>query len=159
MTGAQLVDTLYPQTAERVREAIAAWEKAGLTVGITSAYRSFREQAVLYRAHQAGGPQATAPGHSFHNVRRAIDFVPLTAGQPDFGPSGGGPASDAYWELLERVALIGEGASLEWGGRWKGRKQRDGYHLQDTWCQACGIYVGSSEADHFNESGSCAVNG
>ncbi len=58
-----------------------AWEAAGLTVTIESAYRSYASQALTFnswvsRIGQAGALLRTArPGHSEHQLGTAIDFT------------------------------------------------------------------------------------
>jgi zinc D-Ala-D-Ala carboxypeptidase len=59
----------------------AAWEAAGLTITLESAYRSFADQAATFnswvaRLGYAGGLLRTArPGHSEHQLGTAIDVV------------------------------------------------------------------------------------
>jgi hypothetical protein len=47
---------------------------AGLPAGITSAGRSFAQQAKLYAAFLAGGGKAARPGTSKHETGRALDL-------------------------------------------------------------------------------------
>ena len=137
-----LIDSLYPQTLVKVRKFLDACHAVGLDVRVYSGYRSFAEQARLYQAYQDGtGPRAAPPGSSFHNVRRAVDFLcyrgglPIERGDdPDYGKAG---------EIAEKCGLA-------WGGRWN---HPDFDHVEDEECVTCGIEVGPKGASHFDETG------
>ncbi|MGI8576189.1 MAG: peptidoglycan-binding protein [Egibacteraceae bacterium] len=52
-------------------------DAAGITISVTSGYRSIAEQEVLYQRYLAGtGNLAAKPGTSFHNFRGAADTAP-----------------------------------------------------------------------------------
>lgn len=144
MSSRRLED-LYPQTRAKVDAWLTDCECQGLDILVTSTYRSFAEQAELYaQGRTKPGKRVTnaKPGSSFHNVRRAVDFVPLTGGKPNWSATN--PA-------LLKAAEIGEKHGLAWGGRWKSFK--DMLHLEDEQCDIHGV-VGP-KATHFNENGTC----
>jgi LAS superfamily LD-carboxypeptidase LdcB len=68
---------------------------------VTSSYRSYSEQYMLYRRYLLGQSKypAAAPGRSYHNYGRAWDVDDADTGQ------------------LEEMGAIWE----SWGGRWGGR--------------------------------------
>jgi peptidoglycan L-alanyl-D-glutamate endopeptidase CwlK len=93
---------------------------------ITSGYRNFQEQALIF-AKGRKMPEGTVidrkkvvtnarPGESWHNYGLALDFVPIVAGKP-------------VWveEEFELYGIEAEKYGLEWGGRWK---RPDRPHLQ-----------------------------
>jgi hypothetical protein len=106
---ASLDSAFQPYALEIRRQALAA----GIPFTFTSGLRSYSDQAELY-AHPElhPGTPAAAPGTSKHEVGFAFDFT--------------GPRSD---DEYERVAEIGEGMGLTWGGRWGG-DQRDRVHFE-----------------------------
>ena len=114
---------LCPRTKEK---ALAFKEKCaeqGIEVIFTSTYRDKESQDTLYaQGRTKPGPIVTEVrgGYSFHNHRVAFDFVPVINGK-------------AVWDdklLWERCGTIGKDCGLEWGGSWKGFKDRP--HMQDT---------------------------
>lgn len=104
---------------------VAECEKAGIDVLIYCTYRSSEEQDSLYRKGRSGAPGPIVTnargGQSWHNHRRAFDFVPLVHGK-------------AAWEntkLYKTCGEIAEKVGLEWAGRWKG-SLRETAHCQYT---------------------------
>jgi zinc D-Ala-D-Ala carboxypeptidase len=75
-SGAKLVRAVLMDDLADMRDA---WEAAGLTITVDSAYRSYAAQAATYESWVAQiGPQAAAartarPGHSEHQLGTAID--------------------------------------------------------------------------------------
>jgi len=139
------LDDLFPQTRAKVEAWLAECKRQGLDILITSTYRSFAEQDALYAISRTKpGKKVTNAkgGQSQHNVRRAIDFVPLSHGKPNWL---------ATSPDLLKAAEIGEKLGLAWGGRWTGFKDR--LHLADQHCATHGD-VGT-KATHFNEDGAC----
>ena len=59
----------------------AAWQAAGLTIVVESAYRSYEDQAATFDAwaasigHEAALLRAARPGHSEHQLGTAIDVT------------------------------------------------------------------------------------
>jgi LAS superfamily LD-carboxypeptidase LdcB len=63
-------------TALAFREMQRAAAVDGITITIQSGFRTFERQAELYRAYRAGvGNLAARPGHSNHQLGRALDIV------------------------------------------------------------------------------------
>lgn len=139
------LDALHPQTREKVEAWLQDCQHQGMDVRVYSTYRSFAEQRALYARFQAGGPTAAAPGHSFHNVRRAVDFFCYRNGQQI--EDGGDPE-------YQKAGELGEDRGLKWGGRWQHRPDFD--HLEDEHCSEHGE-VGPHAPMHFNEAGDCQV--
>jgi peptidoglycan LD-endopeptidase CwlK len=94
-----LEDWLYP-TADTF---VGYLQASGLGVYVTSARRSFAQQAALYDRWLAGASDypAAPPGTSYHEFGRAFDL----GGYPKDWP--GWPVLGRIWESL--------------GGRWGGR--------------------------------------
>jgi zinc D-Ala-D-Ala carboxypeptidase len=64
-----------------LRAMVAAARRAGVTLRVTSGYRSYDAQKLLYRHYvallgaQAGALRAARPGHSEHQLGTALDFA------------------------------------------------------------------------------------
>jgi D-alanyl-D-alanine carboxypeptidase len=74
-------DSLEPQFKQDVIDLLTPSEYHW---AIIYGYRTLAEQEVLYQAHLAGGPLATAPGNSAHNYGLAVDVQLLVNGQQDW---------------------------------------------------------------------------
>lgn len=89
-----------------------------------SGTRTWEEQAELRRKYKAGGPQAAAPGYSWHNYGVAIDCAVF---------KGKIYCDDTQPALAERVhaacAQHAKTCGLLWGGEFKG-KSCDPPHYQ-----------------------------
>jgi peptidoglycan L-alanyl-D-glutamate endopeptidase CwlK len=109
------IEDLHPTVQDKCRAHMAACEEAGITLIVTSTYRSPEEQAVLYaQGRTAPGKIVTKakPGQSMHNHRLAYDVVPLRNGKPVWGTSG----EDGV--LWQKVGALGVEQGLEWAGSW-----------------------------------------
>jgi len=112
---------LLPEVQVRARRLIKAAAEAGLTLRVTSAYRTWQEQDKLYRQGRSAPGRIVTKlrgGQSWHNFRRAFDVVIMRNGVPQWA---------ANYVVVGR---IGEQLGLEWGGRWRGFP--DVYHFQLT---------------------------
>jgi peptidoglycan L-alanyl-D-glutamate endopeptidase CwlK len=121
------IEDLHPTLQAKCRAHIAACEEAGISLIITSTYRSPEEQAVLYaQGRTAPGKIVTKakPGQSMHNYRLAYDVVPLRNGKPVWGTTG----EDAT--LWQQVGALGVAQGLEWAGNWV--KFKESAHFQWT---------------------------
>ena len=121
------IEDLHPTVQDKCRAHMAACEEAGITLIVTSTYRSPEEQAVLYaQGRTAPGKIVTKakPGQSMHNHRLAYDVVPLRNGKPVWGTSG----EDGV--LWQKVGDLGVEQGLEWAGSWKTFKEYA--HFQGT---------------------------
>ncbi len=111
MINSRKLEDLNPHVATLCKAFIAACDKSGINVIITSTYRDNASQAALYaQGRTAPGQKVTnaKAGESFHNYRVAFDFVPIVNGKADW--------NDA--SLFEKCGEIAEGLGLEWAGRW-----------------------------------------
>lgn len=123
MINSRKIEDLLLTTAAKCRAFIDGCAKAGIDVIITSTYRDAESQNALYaQGRTLPGKKLTnvRGGDSFHNHRRAFDFVPIVNGK-------------AIWndaELWDRCGAIAEKVGLEWGGRWA--RFPDKPHCQDT---------------------------
>ena len=116
------LDDLEPDTRARAERFIAACAEAGIDVLIYCTHRSGAEQDALYaQGRSKPGPVVTnaRAGQSWHNWRRAFDFVPLVNGKAAWNDS----------DLYRRAGIIAEQCGLEWAGRWTG-KLRETAHCQ-----------------------------
>lgn len=102
----------------------------GITVQITSTYRSIEEQDRLYAQGRTttGNVVTNAKGgQSMHNWKVALDFVPVKNGVAQWNDK----------ELFTKIGQIGESCGFEWGGRWTSfldlphLQYTAGYSLQD----------------------------
>ena len=121
------IEDLHPTVQAKCRAHMAACEEAGISLIITSTYRSPEEQAVLYaQGRTAPGKIVTKakPGQSMHNHRLAYDVVPLRNGKPVWGTSG----EDGV--LWQKVGALGVEQGLEWAGSWV--KFKESAHFQWT---------------------------
>jgi len=120
--------TVYPDLADRVRNAAARLEAQGTYILIPPD-GGFRTAARQNELHAQGRSRpghivtnATA-GQSMHNYGLAIDAVPYLSG----------PGSQPNWrastpQFMAMVAAM-KAEGLEWGGDWKG-KLADFDHFQ-----------------------------
>ena len=130
---------LHPAVRAKATAHLMACEAHGIDLLVTCTYRSIAEQDALYaQGRTKPGKKVTKAkgGQSFHNYRLAYDVVPLRNGKPVWGTSG----EDG--KLWQRVGELGEGAGLEWGGRWRGLI--DLPHFQ---------YTGGKPLSHFQNGG------
>lgn len=121
------IEDLHPTVQAKCRAHMAACEAAGISLIVTSTYRSPEEQAVLYaQGRTAPGKIVTKakPGQSMHNHRLAYDVVPLRNGKPVWGTSG----EDGV--LWQKVGALGVEQGLEWAGNWV--KFKESAHFQWT---------------------------
>ncbi len=104
------IATLEPVTAKLAREHLRRLADKGLNFKVTSARRTFQEQARLYaKGRTAPGPRVTnaRAGYSWHNFGTAYDLTLF---------SGKNPVWDS--KHYDTAGRIGEELGLEWGGRW-----------------------------------------
>ena len=118
------IEDLYPEMQPKVLALIAACQAQGIDLLITSTVRTLAEQAALYaQGRTTPGDIVTKarPGESFHNVRRAIDVVPLVGGKAIW--------TSMFWEEIGR---LGENQGFVWGGTFRTRKDKP--HFEWQWC-------------------------
>lgn len=128
MSSRNLLD-LHPEMNRLANAMLSAATAQGIDLLVTCTWRSNEEQAELYaQGRTAPGRIVTnaKPGQSMHNhtvqgapSSLAIDVVPLRHGKPVW------KADDPLWA---QVGALGEGAGLEWAGRWK--RFREAPHFQ-----------------------------
>lgn len=113
---------VHPAVERRVIQLIEQAHKEGIAVMMTSGFRSFYQQALLYgqgrpwytydgkKVGRSGSRVTNAkPGQSVHNYGLAVDFALVN--------SHGNP----YWTFnkdWKRVAAIGKKLGFMWGGDW-----------------------------------------
>lgn len=101
---------LHPVARKKFSKFINALEKRGWTVYITSGFRSYDKQTMLYRDN----PKNAAPMTSFHNYGLALDFnfqkgkVFLKKATPK-----------AIWEQ-SGIPSLAASYGFRWGGNFKG---------------------------------------
>jgi peptidoglycan L-alanyl-D-glutamate endopeptidase CwlK len=134
MTSSRNIDDLHPYVAMMCHDWVAACQRAGIDVLITSTFRDNASQDAIYaigRTVRGADPiPVVRPmgrtltnakgGQSFHNYRLAFDFVPLIGGKPQWNDL----------PLIRQCGEIGENLGLEWAGRWT--KFKELLHLQYT---------------------------
>jgi len=130
---------LHPTVRAKATAHLMACEAKGIDLLVTCTYRSIDEQNALYaQGRTAPGKKVTNAkgGQSFHNYHLAYDVVPLRNGKPVWSTTG----EDG--KLWQRVGELGEGAGLEWAGRWI--KFREWAHFQ---------YTGGKPLSYFQNGG------
>jgi len=102
-------DYLNPDFLERLLNLLASASYEYRNYVCYFGYRSYKEQRMLYQAHQFGGPRAAPPGLSAHNYGFAVDVFYQTAG---------GKASwdEAFYMPLKELCADHK---LAWGGDFK----------------------------------------
>lgn len=120
--GIEKTTALYPAVGEMTRCVMHIAEDQGISVGCFHAYRSFEEQAELYRVGRDAqdrivGPIKTnaGPGRSWHNYGLAPDLVLLTP-EGEWTWDYDDPEILAKYETLGR---IGKMIGLTWGGDFR----------------------------------------
>ena len=123
----QRLGRLHPILAIRGSCMIDLCAHEGITILVTQAVRTWKEQDKLYAKGRTVPPIGkkhrvtnAKGGHSFHNFGLAFDIVVLnSAGKPDWD------TSNPAWK---RAGQIGKSVGLEWGGTWS--KFKDLPHFQ-----------------------------
>lgn len=114
--------TLKPETRRLAERLVgAAWEEMRIDLRVTSGTRTMAEQQALYdQGRTKPGKRVTnaRPGYSWHNFGLAFDVTVFEGTKPRWD----GPEYDAVGKLGERLGL-------EWGGSWKGFKDRPHFQL------------------------------
>lgn len=126
---AEKLASLHPIVTLRGRCMVDLCAHAGLAILVTQGLRTWAEQDVLYSKGRTKAPIGkqyvvtnAKGGHSWHNFGLAFDIVVLDAiGKADWD------ASHPGWG---EAAELGKSVGLEWGGDWKGFKDRP--HFQYT---------------------------
>ncbi len=115
---------INPQLANRIRLAAAELKAQGITIRVTSSYRTFAEQDALYaqgRTKPGSIVTNAKGGQSLHNYGLAVDVVPIVNGQPKWD------VPESTWQ---KIGAAGKRQGLEWGGDWTSFKDRP--HFQMT---------------------------
>ena len=103
------INELHPSIRNRVRAFINDAAKQSIFLRVTSGYRSWVEQGVLYNQGRTtpGNVVTNAePGESTHNYGLAFDLVEMINGQPQW---------NGRWS---EIAAIGKSHGFKWGGDW-----------------------------------------
>jgi peptidoglycan L-alanyl-D-glutamate endopeptidase CwlK len=132
------IKKLHQKVQANVKKLIILLEEnLGKTVRVTSGFRSFAEQDVLFaQGRSKPGPKVTnvRAGGSYHNYGLAIDVVEIKHGKAKW--------NNPDWE---KIGELGEQLGFEWGGRWVGFTDRP--HFQMTFGKM------TSELQQLFESG------
>lgn len=119
------LSTVHPVLAIRGRTLIELCAHAGLSLLVTQALRTWKQQDELYaKGRTKPGKRVTNAkgGQSYHNFGLAFDIVVLdSAGKPVWDDSHPG------WALAGK---LGGSVGFEWGGNWTRFKDRP--HFQYT---------------------------
>ena len=123
MINSRSLNDLHPTVKLLCEQFITKCKEAGINIAITSTYRDFESQQVLYdQGRTKPGKIVTnaKPGYSYHNFRLAFDFVPTFDNK-------------AVWDdnlLFFLCGDLGKKCGLIWGGDFKTFKDRP--HFQYT---------------------------
>lgn len=120
MINSRKLEDLHPYVQQLAEDFIAKCNEEGINLLVTSTYRDFESQAVLFaQGRTTPGAKVTnaKPGQSFHNYKCALDVVPLSHGKPVWDTTG----SNA--QIWMRIGELGKEAGLEWAGDWKSFKE------------------------------------
>jgi len=124
MVNSRSLEDLDPMVKDLAKQLISACLGQNIDLLITSTYRDFECQTVLYqKGRQTPGVIVTnaRAGESFHNYRLALDFCPLEDGKCAWNDSA----------AFTRVGVLAEGLGMQWAGRWMGAL-RELAHVQWT---------------------------
>lgn len=115
------IQTLHPAVRDKAREFISLAEKEGINLRVTSALRTWDEQAALYaQGRTSPGSIVTnaKPGESFHNYGTAFDVVPIVNGSAD-------------WDSKEwnRIGILGKSLGFKWGGDFTSINDRPHFEM------------------------------
>ncbi len=108
------ISKLHPQIRDKARLLIDTAMKQGIELIITSGYRTYAEQNVLYeQGRTTPGQKVTNArgGFSNHNFALAFDVVPVVNGKLDW--------NSKEWQ---KIGKIGKSLGFKWGGDWKSIK-------------------------------------
>ncbi len=120
MINSRSLDDLKPVVADKAKKLIALLASQGIDIIVTSTYRDFESQDVLYaQGRTTPGKIVTnaKSGMSFHNYRVAFDVVPVVGGKPVWGTTG------EDLKIWQKIGLAGKSLGLEWAGDWKTFKE------------------------------------
>jgi hypothetical protein len=133
----ELLATLYLHTQAKVSGWIDRCLDQGVVVQVVAAFRGHEEQAEVFAAGLG-----SEPWKSFHGVSRAVDFVVLVGGKPDWLAH-----THEYWTAVTTAQKEGLG--------WRAK---DPHHLEDPWCYYCRHELLPRQCHaHFEEDGSCKI--
>lgn len=115
-------DALYPDVAKKYKKLVARMKKLNKPVYMSEGFRSARKQDTYFNRT----PKITnAKGlQSYHQYGLAFDLI--------FVNGRWNPPSAEWWEILGKE---GKKLGLEWGGDWKGSRDRPHFewHPSFTW--------------------------
>lgn len=136
------IERLHPLIRAKAKEFILRAEKElGITLRLSSGYRSFESQDELYaRGRTTPGSIVTnaKAGESYHNYGLAIDVVEIKEGK-------------AIWNnpRWDDIAALGKEIGFSWGGDWKSFKDKP--HFEYTFNKSVDeLYVLHSASDKSN---------
>ena len=115
---------IAPALAAKARTLIENCRQAGVTIRVSQALRTWREQDALYaQGRTIPGPIRTYAqgGESFHNFGLAFDIVLLDAGRITWN------ARHPGWRI---AGEIGTSLQLSWGGNWKSIKDMPHFEMR-----------------------------
>lgn len=142
---------LHGPTLKMVEAVLADPEASAMGLRVVSVYRSAAEQQALYdQGRTKPGKIVTnaPPGHSYHEVRRAVDLAPAELMRlPGWAPMS---------PLWGRLAALYERHGLKAGHRWK---KPDSPHGENSWCVHCRRDLGPRGSSHFDGEGNCRLAG
>jgi len=113
---------LVPSIQLKIEEFLSLCAKDGIEILVYCTKRTYAEQDGLYEiGRKLPGKIVTNArgGFSWHNFGRAVDFVPIVSGKPQW-------SNDV---LYRRCGILAESIGLEWAGRWTG-SLKETAHLQ-----------------------------
>lgn len=103
---------LHPYVQEKLRGFLSQAKEEGITLTVTSTFRSREDQDALYEQGR-GKPGNIVTNvrypYSFHNHRVAFDVVPVRDKTPIWND----------YSLWEKIGKIGSSLDFDWGGDWK----------------------------------------
>ena len=116
---------LHPVLQGKLKEFLAACDKAGLKVSIVETFRTKAEQDALYaKGRTVKGSIVTNAKYpqSQHCWHTAFDFC-RNDGQGAYNESG---------DFFTKVGKVGQSVGLEWGGAWTSFKDKPHFQLKGT---------------------------
>ncbi len=115
------IATLHEKVKPYARALVYKAKAEGITIIVTSAYRTYAEQNALYAK---GNVTKAKGGYSSHNFATAFDITIFNGKTP-------------VWESpnYQAIGAWGTDLGLSWGGKWSGMVDEPHFYLKPEWAK------------------------
>lgn len=151
MINSRSLNDLDTPAREACQRQIVGCRDVGIEILVTSTWRDFEAQALLYAIGRTVQPERrpvtnAKPGRSWHQFKCAWDVVPLVGGKAVW---------DSHDPLWKEIVRIGKAAGAEAGAEWKSFP--DLPHFQVLPATSGGKLTLDMALDRWNENGSIFI--